>query len=75
MARLSAAERNKLPKSAFALPEKDGFPVNDAAHAKAALSRGKQFASPDEQKRIVAKVKSKFPSMAVSMKPTRPTVK
>ena len=75
MARLSAAERGKLPKSAFALPEKDGYPTDTKARAQNALARGKQFASPDEQKRIVAKVKSKFPNVAVSMKPTKPTVK
>lgn len=36
MARLTAAERNALPDSAFAGPNRT-FPVNDAAHARAAI--------------------------------------
>lgn len=36
MARLTAAQRRALPDSAFAGPNRT-FPVNDAAHAKAAL--------------------------------------
>lgn len=36
MARLTAAQRKALPDSAFAGPGRT-FPVNDAAHAKAAL--------------------------------------
>lgn len=45
MARLTAAQRRALPDSAFAGPNRT-FPVNDAAHAKAALMlRGKAPAS------------------------------
>ena len=36
MAKLSAAARRALPDSAFAGPDRS-FPVNDAAHARAAL--------------------------------------
>lgn len=36
MARLTAAERKKLPDSAFAGPDRT-FPITDEAHAKAAL--------------------------------------
>ena len=75
MARLSSEERRRLPRSDFALPEKDGYPVSDEGHAKSALSRAKQFASPEEQGRIIAKVKSKFPRMDVKAKPGKPTVK
>lgn len=36
MSRLTAAQRNALPDSAFAGPNRS-FPVNDANHAKAAI--------------------------------------
>ncbi len=36
MARLTAAQRNALPDSDFAGPNRT-FPINDAAHARAAL--------------------------------------
>ena len=75
MARLSAAERRKLPQSDFALPEKDAYPVDTENRGKSALSRAKQFASPEEQGRIIAKVKSKFPRMDVKAKPGKPTIK
>ncbi len=37
MARLTAAQRRKLPASDFAGPNRS-FPINDANHARAALS-------------------------------------
>jgi hypothetical protein len=66
MARLTAARRNKLPSSQFALPEKDGYPVDTANRARVALGRAKQNATPAEQSRIRAKVKREYPSMEVS---------
>ncbi len=38
MARLTAAQRKALPAKAFAGPNRS-FPINDAAHARAALGR------------------------------------
>jgi len=64
MARLDAATRGALPTKDFALPGRK-YPVNDIGHAKAALSRAKQNASPAQQATIKAKVATKFPSMAV----------
>lgn len=55
MARLTAKARKKLPDSAFALPEKRAFPIQDKAHAANAKSRAAQFASPAEKARIDAK--------------------
>lgn len=37
MSKLSASQRNKLPSDEFAGPD-DSYPVNDANHARAALS-------------------------------------
>jgi hypothetical protein len=54
MAKLTAAQRKKLPDSAFAGPGRS-YPVNDAAHARAAKSRAAQFASPSLEKKIDAR--------------------
>ena len=72
MAELDAKEREDLPKKDFALPKdrsdtggEGGYPIPDEAHAKAALAYSKRFASPEEQAKIRAKVKAKFPDMDV----------
>jgi hypothetical protein len=41
MAKLDAAERNRLPDSAFAGPDRS-YPVNDPPHAKNAKARATQ---------------------------------
>ncbi len=72
---LSAAQRQSLPKSDFALPGRGSgpkgagsgsYPIPDRGHAKAALSRGAANASPAEQATIKRKVKAKYPDMDVS---------
>ena len=72
MAKLTAKSRKKLPKSSFAVPSKapksGSYPINDASHARNALARAAQFASPEEQAKIKAKVKKKFPGIAVGGK-------
>ena len=42
MSKLSTAQRNKLPDSAFALPGRR-YPIPDAAHARNALARAKEM--------------------------------
>ena len=59
MAKLTTAERNALPDSAFAGPNRS-YPVNDAAHAKNAKSRVSQFGSPSLKKRVDAKANRKL---------------
>lgn len=77
MAILSSKKRQSLPKSSFALPGKGegksgkgsgAYPINDEVHARAALSRAAQHASPAEQATIKRKVAAKFPGIAVSGK-------
>lgn len=72
---LSASDRNRMPSSEFALPGrgegKNGkgsgsYPVNDKAHARAALSRASANASPAEQATIRRKVHERFPDIKVS---------
>lgn len=62
MAKLTTRQRKALPKGDFALPG-GRYPVNDPNHARAALSRASQFASPAEQATIRRKVHAKFPSI------------
>lgn len=59
---LSAQARKSLPKKDFALPG-GRYPIPDANHARNALARASQNASPDEQKKIRAKVIAKFPGI------------
>jgi len=53
MARLTAAQRKKLPKKSFAGPGRS-FPMNDKAHARKAVQLEK-FASPATKKKINAR--------------------
>jgi len=59
MAKLTAAARRALPKSAFAVPSKapgpGSYPVNDRAHAANAKARASQFASPAVKAKVDAK--------------------
>lgn len=68
MAKLSYSQRKSLPKKDFALPStrnkgKGGYPIPDKAHARNALARAAQFASPEEAAEIRAKVRAKFPGI------------
>jgi hypothetical protein len=64
MAKLSYKARKNLPASAFAGPGKS-YPIHDAAHARNALARVAQHGSPTLQAKIKAKVRKKFPAIAV----------
>jgi len=59
MAKLTAAQRKALPKSAFAVPSKapgpGSYPIPDKAHARNAKARAAQFASPSIEKKVDAK--------------------
>ena len=67
MARLTAAQRRRLPKSDYAIPSKapksGSYPINDKAHARAAL-RLIDPPSPDEQRTIRRKIAEKYPSIS-----------
>lgn len=65
MAKLNARTRNALPDSEFAGPGRS-YPIEDASHARNALSRASQNASPALQSQIKSKVKSKFPGIGIS---------
>ena len=69
---MSAKERQALPRSDFALPGKGkgpkgagagSYPVNDEAHARAALSRVSANGTAAEKAAVRAKVREKFPGI------------
>lgn len=62
-AKLSAAERDNLPDSAFAIPETRDYPIHDETHARNALSRVAQNGTDSEKKRVRAAVRKKYPGI------------
>lgn len=84
MARLTYQQRKRLPPQSFVFPRrvagKEGaaragrgaYPIPDVAHARNALARVSRFGTPSEKATVRAKVKAKFPGVAVGgKKPTR----
>ena len=62
MAKLTTAGRKRIKTSNFALPGRR-YPIEDASHARNALSRVSQFGSPAEKATVRARVKRKYPGM------------
>lgn len=64
MAKLTMAQRRKLPKSAFAVPSKapgpGSYPMPDKAHAAVAKGRAKQFAPPAVKVKVDRKANKKL---------------
>jgi len=71
VARLTAKTRNRLPDSAFAGPDRS-YPVNNASHARNALARAAQNASPELDAKIKAKVRRRFPNIKVEGESSKP---
>lgn len=59
---LTAKARNNMPASTFAGPNRS-YPINDANHARNALSRVSQFGSPALQAKVRAAVGRKYPGI------------
>lgn len=68
MAELTAKERSRLPKGRFGLPGKRAYPLKDEGHARNALARAAQFASPAEQAEIRRNVHRLFPGIKIGGK-------
>ena len=71
MAKLTSKKRNSLPSSEFAGPDRS-YPIADASHARNALARAAQNASPELEAKIKAKVRRRFPSIKVEGEPSKP---
>lgn len=56
--KLTSALRSKLPTSAFAVPGRRAFPINDKSHARAALRLIGHARSEAEKRAIRAKARS-----------------
>ena len=63
MARLTSSARKALPTKSFAEPGKRAYPIEDASHARNALSRVSQFGSPAEKKQVRSAVHKKYPGI------------
>lgn len=62
MAKLTAAARKKLPKSAFVDKKRRKYPIEDAAHARDALARS---SGKPVHAKVVAAVKRKYPKIKI----------
>jgi len=65
MGKLTGEDRKALPAKDFAGPKRS-YPVEDKAHARAALSRVSTNGSPAEKKEVRAKVEQKYPTIKQS---------
>lgn len=60
--RLTSDQRRHLSPKSFALPGRR-FPIPDPPHARNALARASEYATPAEQAKVRAAVHRKFPSI------------
>ena len=71
MAKLTAKKRGSLAAGEFAGPDRS-YPIEDASHARNALARASQHASPELQAKIKAKVRRKYPNIHVEGESAKP---
>lgn len=64
MARLTKAQRDKLPASAFVYPKTRAYPIPDEGHARAALSLAARKGTSGDVATVRRKVKRRFPKLA-----------
>lgn len=62
MAKLTTAERKRIPAKDFALGS-GRYPIEDASHARNALARVSQHGTPAEQATVREKVHEKYPGI------------
>lgn len=72
MSKLTTKRRNALPTSAFAGPDRS-YPISDSNHARNALARASQHASPELRAKIKAKVRARYPNIAVEGEKGKPS--
>ena len=73
MAKLTYKQRKHLKKTDFALPAKrhggkGGYPIEDEAHARNALARIAEYATPAEIAKVRRAVHKKFPKIKEAKK-------
>lgn len=62
MAKLTGKERSALPAKSFAGPDRS-YPIENASHARNALSRVSQFGTSELKAKVRAAVHKKFPGI------------
>lgn len=62
---LDAKARKAIPAKSFALPGRR-YPIEDAAHARNALSRVAQNGTPAEKAKVRAAVRNRYPGIGRS---------
>ena len=60
---MKAAKRHSLPAGDFVYPAREGYPINDKAHARNALARAAQKGTRGSYATVAAKVKAKYPDI------------
>lgn len=63
MAKLTTKARKALPKKAFALPKKRGYPIQNKSHARNALSRVSANGTASQKRKVRAAVHKKYPKI------------
>lgn len=63
--------REAMPDSDFAIPERRMYRIDDAAHARDALSRVEQDGSPEDIARVRAAVAKRYPNIQQASKKQR----
>jgi TPR repeat protein len=63
MARLTSRQRKNLPRSAFAVPGRRAYPINDRSHARNALARVSQHGSPRQKAMVRSAVRRRYPGI------------
>lgn len=69
--RNTKAGREQMPDSDFAIPERREYRIDDAAHARDALSRVVQDGSPEDIARVRAAVAKRYPNIGQASKKQR----
>ena len=64
-AKLSAKQRKAIPASEFVFPQERAFPIEDKAHAEAAVRLAGRV-SPEKEKKVDAAVKAKYPEIEIN---------
>ena len=61
--KLTTADRKKIAPKSFAIPGQKAYPIEDASHARNALSRVSQFGDSSEKSKVRSAVRKKYPGM------------
>lgn len=66
MAALTTERRKSLGSNQFVFPQTRAYPIDTAARARNALSRGSQNASPEQLAKIKAAVSRRYPGIKIA---------